>query len=179
MLHASLSSKNMSLVVCIVRGVHRHLVSCHFSVLSHQSETSKTNYYFLSTHPENSEMYNYIICSFFPWWEWACYISRCLEIRVQEKSVAGVWSLPSCPAHTLTEKSRTLTRDGFIYGWKQDPESQLGRKEIKVRIHICREVKEEGRAKRQTTERGALGWILFPITSGFCMGHTFSRVYRL
>lgn len=78
--------------------------------------------------------------------------------------------LTPCPAHTLTEKNRTLTRDDFIYGWKQDPESQLGRKEIKVRIHICREVKEEGRTERQTTERGTLRWIWFPITSGFCTG---------
>lgn len=154
MLHASLSSKNMSLVVCLVRGIHRHLVSCHFSVLFHQSETSNPNYYFLPTHPENTETYNYIICSFSHDGQWACYISRCLEIWVQERSVAGVWSLPSCPAHTLTEKSRTLTRDGFIYGWKQDPESQLGRKEIKVRIHICREVKEEGRAERDRQLRG-------------------------
>lgn len=76
MLLASFSSKNMSLTVCLVRSIHRHLVSCHFSMLLHQSGTSKTSYYFLSTHPENSEMFNYIICSFFPWW-WACSISRC------------------------------------------------------------------------------------------------------
>lgn len=144
MLHASLSSKNMSLVVCLVRA----FTGIQFSVTFLCSHTNQKHLKpSITFFPLTLKTQKCIIRSFVPFshdGQWACYIFRCLEIHAQERSVAGVWSSPRAqhtPWLRRTEHSPGMA--SFMDGNKTQ-KVNLGGKKLKSEFTSAGKLRKEG-----------------------------------